>query len=328
MMNMNLMNTGEEIDRLITVDIGARCVVRKLYQAARDLTYGPLCLEAANRIKDKVKPNDTVLIITGFPQLPSYVPETDGPVGAAAMARAVSFGLGAFPIIVTDRMAVSCMNSTLRAMELNVMSESEVLKGVKSTTAIPFPPEASEAKADEILSAFNPSAVIAIEKVGRNHLGVYHNMRGLDVSREAGQVDAILDGARADGVLTVGIGDGGNEIGMGNILDEVKRSVPNASKCQCPCGGGIAAVTKADLLVVASVSNWGGYGIETCIDMLQGKVDAIHSGDVEKRCIDACVSTGAIDGMRGIPEPSVDGISADVNASLMNILRTMASRNA
>jgi len=321
------VNTGEEIDRLISVDIGARGVVRKLYQAALDLTSRPLCLEAASRMKERVKPHDTVFIITGFPQLPTYVPETDGPIGAAALARAVSFGLGAFPIIVTDRMAVDCLNSTLRAMELNVMSKDEVLKGINSTAVLPFPPEESEAEVDQLLGAFNPSAVIAIEKVGRNQVGVYHNMRGLDVSREAGRVDTLVDRAREKGVFTVGIGDGGNEIGMGSIIDEVKRSVPNASKCQCPCGRGIAAVTKTDLLVVASVSNWGGYGIETCIDLLQGRVDAIHSGEVERRCINACVSAGAIDGMKKIPEPSVDGIPAEINASLVEILRTIASRH-
>jgi hypothetical protein len=49
---------------------------------------------------------------------------------------------------------------------------------------------------------------------------------------------------------SVGIGDGGNEVGMGKILDTIlQSSIPNASS--------IACIVPTDHLIVASVSNWG-----------------------------------------------------------------------
>src|SRR5680860_1516297 len=53
---------------------------------------------------------------------------------------------------------------------------------------------------------------------------------------------------------TIGIGDGGNEIGMGSLPQEIiNRDIPN--------GEMIAATTSTDHLIVAGVSTWGGYGI-------------------------------------------------------------------
>ena len=49
---------------------------------------------------------------------------------------------------------------------------------------------------------------------------------------------------------TIGIGDGGNEVGMGKIYDRVTSSaIPNAKE--------IACVVPSDHIIVASVSNWG-----------------------------------------------------------------------
>jgi thiamine pyrophosphate-dependent acetolactate synthase large subunit-like protein len=73
-----------------------------------------------------------------------------------------------------------------------------------------------------------------------------------------------------EGVLTVGIGDGGNEIGMGNIYDTVRKVVPYGDQCKCPAKCGIADSTLVDVTVVATVSNWGAYGIEACLAALSG----------------------------------------------------------
>jgi hypothetical protein len=55
-------------------------------------------------------------------------------------------------------------------------------------------------------------------------------------------------------ITSIGIGDGGNEVGMGKILALVESSqIPNAAQ--------IACVIPTDHLHVASVSNWGGYAL-------------------------------------------------------------------
>ncbi len=49
---------------------------------------------------------------------------------------------------------------------------------------------------------------------------------------------------------SIGIGDGGNEVGMGKIYDRIITSnIQNASD--------IACIVPSDHLIVASVSNWG-----------------------------------------------------------------------
>ena len=65
-------------------------------------------------------------------------------------------------------------------------------------------------------------------------------------------LDALFLRRRA-GTVTIGIGDGGNEIGMGRVRARVVRDVPNGAK--------IASVVRTDHLVVAGTSNWGAWGV-------------------------------------------------------------------
>ena len=58
-------------------------------------------------------------------------------------------------------------------------------------------------------------------------------------------------------VGTTGIGDGGNEVGMGNVLPLVQQHIKN--------GPTIGCVTGADFLITSSVSNWGGYALAAAL---------------------------------------------------------------
>lgn len=62
--------------------------------------------------------------------------------------------------------------------------------------------------------------------------------------------------------VRIGIGDGGNEVGMGKIYNEIVNcdAIKHASE--------IACVTSCDHLIVCGVSNWGGYGLSTAIAIL------------------------------------------------------------
>jgi hypothetical protein len=51
------------------------------------------------------------------------------------------------------------------------------------------------------------------------------------------------------------IGDGGNELGMGKVLDEIIKNPKIAD------GDKIGCAVAADFLIAASVSNWGGYAL-------------------------------------------------------------------
>src|SRR5258708_2138569 len=99
---------GDSIDRAVSMErrFGAglpRGVTYPLYEAARTKQKKPLTWLAAKLLKDKVKPGQHGFVVTGAgtaPGLPQG--ETDGPPGAAAIARAIEIGLGAKPILISE----------------------------------------------------------------------------------------------------------------------------------------------------------------------------------------------------------------------------------
>ena len=72
---------GEDIDKIITIDVLGRGVIHELYRAAKgDCTS--LTLSTAKAIIDQISYGDNVVITTGFLIPPMMKPETDGPIGA------------------------------------------------------------------------------------------------------------------------------------------------------------------------------------------------------------------------------------------------------
>src|SRR5260370_8036236 len=99
---------GDSIDRAVNIERRFRAglprgVTYPLYEAARKKQKKPLTWLAAKLLKDKVKAGQHVFVVTGAgtpPGLPAG--ETDGPPGAAAIARAIEFGLAAKPILISQ----------------------------------------------------------------------------------------------------------------------------------------------------------------------------------------------------------------------------------
>lgn len=323
-------HVGEGVDRLVTLDLGARGVIYRLYDAARKLTEAPLTLTAARRIMEAVKPGDTVLITTGFIIPPLRLQETDGPLGAAALARALSIALDARPLLLIEEQSEGILTATLRGIGMTTpaVEKAGVAKSKQSAVVLGFPVEHKDAvgEAKRVLDEYEPSLVLAIEKAGRNVRGEYHTMRGLNVTPFHAKIEPLIEEAHKRGVLTVGVGDGGNEVGMGNIKAAVETFVPHARMCQCPCQGGIAAESEVDVLVVSAVSNWGGYGIEACLAHLTDKPEVIHALRLEEEMLKSAVGAGAIDGVTGRAELSVDGASLSLHLSLMSMLRALVGK--
>jgi hypothetical protein len=195
-------------------------------------------------------------------------------------------------------------------------------KSGKSALILGFPLEVGSAveEAKRILDVYKPFLVLAVEKAGRNSKREYHTMKGMNISSFHAKVELLFEEAHKRGILTVGIGDGGNEVGMGNIKAAVEKFVPYAKVCQCPCKGGIAAESNVDVLVVASVSNWGAYGVEACMAALTGKTELLHTPEEEELMLEYSIKTGAVDSVTGKPKPLVDGVPQKVHSSLIRIL--------
>jgi hypothetical protein len=314
---------GEGVDRLITVDMGARGIIYKLYEAARELTKAPLTLTAAQLIKEVVKPRDFVLITTGFRPPPNFIQETDGPLGAVTLARALSIAFDAQPLLLIEEFSKNILIAALRGIGIDVVATnkpSAIRAGQAAVLSFPIEFEKAEDEAESLLNEYNPSLVVAIEKAGRNKKGKYHNMGGLDVSPYHAKIEPLFEKAHKCGALTIGIGDGGNEVGMGNIREAVEKFVPYGHECQCPCKGGLAAESKVDTLVVSAISNWGGYGIEACIAYIADKPEALHKPQHEEAILKSAVGAGAIDGIIGRAEQSVDNVRGTIHSVLIDVL--------
>src|SRR5690606_27447788 len=107
---------------------------------------------------------------------------------------------------------------------------------------LPFPvaPAEAERQTARVLADVDPKAVITVEKCSPNSLGVYHTGGGIDMTDTTAKVDLLVKAAGEQGVVTVGIGDLGNEIGFGRIRSRVEELLPKGRACGCPCQGGIA----------------------------------------------------------------------------------------
>ena len=137
---------GRNVDRLATIEMRmgnnrGRGIITSLYEAAVNKVGGrPLSLVAAERMIEQIKPGCTVVLMAGMAALPPMpYGETDGALGIASLARAVSFGLKALPMFVVANQDMEPTRDTAKAAGLNVMSYSDAKETDSDVAAIlPF----------------------------------------------------------------------------------------------------------------------------------------------------------------------------------------------
>lgn len=147
---------------------------------------------------------------------------------------------------------------------------------------------------------------IALEHVGRARDGRYYSMRGRDITQFTPTTDnGYLE--RNPDTVTIGIGDGGNEIGMGKIPHEtIVKNIPNGDLIHC--------VVPTDHLIVAGVSNWGAYALAAGVFVLRGVTPPpdLFDPETELRILEVMVKEGPlVDGVTGRQTATVDGLTWD-----------------
>ncbi len=243
------------------------------------------CTQAAQFIDDNP---GGVIIVTGFYVVMAGKPETDGPPGAIAIGEALK-GLGRTVTYVSDEYTTPVLR-----------------RYANGSAVIDFPIdgiEASKQHAKDILEQVKPSLLISIERCGRTRDDTYLNMRYVDISPNTARLDYLFD----SDVPSVGIGDGGNEIGMGNLAEVIPTidSLPD-----------YPAVNQVDRLIIASVSNWGGYGLVAALSRIFGK-NLLPSVESETAMLHGMIESGVVDGTTGDAVPTVDNFSAEENGALL-----------
>jgi len=239
-----------------------------------------------------------VLLTTGFMVGPG-LPETDGPPGAACLGRALR-ALGADVTYVTDAAALPPLQASLK-----VLGEPASVQTFHVPHAAGGGPEPGAARdvARRLLAEYRPTHLVSIERPGRARDGQYRSARGQSLTEWNGPLDELFLAAPAR-TVTIGIGDGGNEIGMGNL----KSVIPGLPKLPTnPC------VTTTKELIIASCSNWGGYGLVAQMSLMTGK-NMLPSVEQGYDWVKATVEAGAVEGMSGERKDWVDARSPEDDA--------------
>jgi len=161
-----------------------------------------------------------------------------------------------------------------------------------------------EAETIAALNHFNPQAIVSIERPGQAQDGGYYNMRGESISARTACFDGFMKWAKCP---TIAVGDGGNEIGMGKVIHALESLdiVP--------------AVTSADELIVADVSNWGSYGMIAFLGLWQQQ-DLLAK--IKPLAILQYLSDlGSVDGVTRINQLTEDGLPPSEGQSVIDQLR-------
>jgi len=213
--------------------------------------------------------------------------ETDGPAGALALYR-LAQRLGSTPTIISDLAVVRALRDTCDCHTIAGDIESD---------------------AQELFAASPPQLVMSIERPGASADGRYYNMAGEDISSACTAAEPYLALANCP---TIAIGDGGNEVGMGNAVTAL--SSLNIQP----------AVSTVDELIVADVSNWAAYALCALTDWLSG-----HTPDSTTRFhvdLEALVARGAVDGVTREPTATEDGFPLSDTTALISDIAQLLSK--
>jgi hypothetical protein len=242
----------------------------------------------ASRLIDQA--SGTVLIGTGFPVLDTF--ETDGPVGAIVLYNVIKH-LGAKPVIVCGAPLSKALAADFNVFEIAVDALAN-----------------SQSEAASALQQLQPELIISIERPGLSDQGGYFNMRGEDISPRCASFDEFLTQAQCP---TIGIGDGGNEIGMGNIKQAIKQL--DITPAATPC----------DELLIADVSNWAAHGVIALLSHWhqQDLFALTEPLDVLKYISDR----GSVDGVTRANTLTEDSLPASAGDQLVNQLKAAIKLN-
>lgn len=236
-------------------------------------------------------PKGVIFLTTGF-----YVAgfaETDGPLGTMVLASALK-KLGWQPVIITDKLCDGYFE----------------LAGLDTQYV---PTDADRSYFESMLQKEYPVGMISIERCGLNSQNDYANMRGVSIREYTAPIDLLFDLAKEYQIPTWGIGDGGNEIGMGNLKEIIAEKLSLV-----PC------INEVDHLVIATVSNWGAFGMTAYLEK-HTKISLLPSYQEMKCYLEETIAMGSIDGVNKVHTCTVDGFSAEIEKEIVDALHDSLS---
>jgi hypothetical protein len=280
----------EEIEDLIWEDAGGRGLTA--YAQCGELEGASVSLLTANH----------VIIVTGFYIEKTRSGETDGPLGTIILASALE-KLGVDVTLLTNHFNGEILIHAAQQLGLS----GGVIVIDKGDEAVIFP---------KLLADTGLTHIVAIEQMGSSIDGKYYNMFGTDLSHSTVHFDSLFLLAREKGIVTIGIGDGGNEIGMGKLY---------ATLCEKDGYGRVSCITPTDYLIVAGISNWGAYGLVAGLSYLARR-SLLHHPEQEKELLEAVIQAGAVDGRTFESALSVDALPVTKHMEVVDELLKIYDR--
>jgi hypothetical protein len=236
------------MEKLVQKDEGGRGIAEIV------LPSGEL-LQAAKTMASAKK----VAIITGFPCMIQHTPptETDGPLGAVALAKCL-LALGKDVVIATD----DCNAEVLLACTRTASAHKESLPGTLRSGTLTMEAFAAAAESDEKEEqrmrelANSVDLVIAIERSGPCLDGGYRTMRGYDMTHLVAPLEMLLmppgvmdevensaSGATNSATQRRDVGGVPRSIGIGRWLVVVWTSFAAAWCVIVCCGGNLSSAS-------------------------------------------------------------------------------------
>lgn len=293
-----------DLERIIARDVGRK--IGPLTETAR----GGLA-RAAVALAESARP--VVVVVTGVfvPGAQPPAAETDGPVGAAELAIGLQHG-GARVRVLTDSFAEGAVRAALAAAAYDVPAP-----------AIDVVPAGGRRHIRRLAATYRAAGVthmIAVERIGPASDGRCYDMRGGDITDYNAPIHL---GFESGPWATIGIGDGGNELGMGALPPGlVGATVEHGDliRCAVPC----------DHLIVSGVSNWGAQALLIGMALVErSKAETLLRNLLPERdrlILEACVREGpAVDGVTRRQTCTVDGIEHAVHAEVLEAMLACAA---
>jgi hypothetical protein len=280
-------------DEVVELDTIEDVVSQKDIKGLTDLRkYLPenYCEQAAKYIMENL---GHVMITTGFYINGTGTVETDGLIGAALMARALE-KLGSKVTFVTDKHG------------------KPVLEKITDMPIVEFPITTwskSEQTAKELLKTLKPTLLMSIERCGITEEKEYYNIRRENITKYTAKVDPLFNMFEK----TVSIADTGNEIGTGNLIEDIKNEQLSLNP----------SVTKVRHLVLSTTTNWGSYGVIAYLSILAGK--KLIELD-ERPLLEKLVKAGAVDGITKKHEMTYDTFGLAQNNEIIEQLNSFMKR--
>lgn len=230
-----------------------------------------------NTAVDTVVNAGRLMLCTGF-NVDRNMPETDGPVGVAILAYACCRA-GKQVVIAADTGNAHLVREALLILDPGCLRNIQI-------EVVDARPSVDMRGLEAILDKYDVDAVIHTEVPGQNKDGEYLNMRGIPIGDFNAPLDVLLNLANQKQIGTVGVGDGGNEAGMGRLA-----GVPPALN-----GLEMQAVIPAAHQVIAWNSNLGAIALGEFVLASAGKGSSCKP-ETFQAIVRKLLQEGAVDGV-------------------------------